>query len=80
VVEVNLAVGPATINMYVDGLVYGGSNAFTTTQGAFAGTSAGALYLGNSTTAEAPLTGTLDGALGYLRRRVETSASCGGLG
>jgi hypothetical protein len=63
VVEVNLAANPATINMYVDGLVYGGSNAFTST---FAGTPSGALYLGNSTTADAPLIGELDGALGYL--------------
>ena len=66
VVEVNLAANPATINMYVDGLVYGGSNPFTSTQSAFAGTPSGALYLGNSTTAAAPLIGELDGALGYL--------------
>jgi len=66
VVEVNLAANPATINIYVDGLVYGPTNTFASTQAAFAGTPGGAIYLGNSTTAQAPLIGTLDGALGYL--------------
>ena len=66
VVEVNLAANPATINIYVDGLVYGPTNTFASTQAAFAGTPGGAIYLSNSTTAQAPLIGTLDGALGYL--------------
>jgi hypothetical protein len=66
VVEMNLAATPATINIYVDGLVYGPTNTFASTQAAFAGTPSGAIYLGNSTTAQAPLVGTLDGALGYL--------------
>jgi hypothetical protein len=83
VLEVNLAANPATVNLYVDGLVYGGSNAFTSTQSAFAGTPSGALYLGNSTTANAPLTGTLDGALGYLSidpaERVAVISYLGGL-
>jgi hypothetical protein len=65
VVEVDLAVNPATINIYVDGFVYG-ADTFASTQPAFAGTPSGAIYLGNSTTTQAPLVGTLDGALGYL--------------
>jgi hypothetical protein len=66
VVEVDLTANPATIDMHVDGVVYGPRNVFASTQATFAGTPGGALYLGNSTTADTPLVGSLDGALGYL--------------
>jgi hypothetical protein len=66
VVEVDLTANPATIDMYVDGVLYGPRNVFASTQATFAGTPGGALYLGNSTTADSPFVGSLDGALGYL--------------
>jgi hypothetical protein len=69
VVEVNLAASPATVNMYVDGLVYGTTYTFTSTQTAFASTASGAIYLGNAFTtpkSNAPLVGEIGGALGYL--------------
>jgi hypothetical protein len=83
VIEVNLAASPATINMYVDGLVYGGTGTFASTQTAFAGTPSGAIYVGNSTTSDAPLVGELVGALGFLSldatERGAVTAYLGGL-
>jgi hypothetical protein len=69
VVEINLAASPATVNVYVDGLVYGSTSTFATIQTAFAQKAAYAIYLGNAVTSpdfDMPLNGEIAGGLGYL--------------
>jgi hypothetical protein len=69
VVEVNLAENPATVNMYVDGLVYGPTKTFAAPQNAFASEETTAISLGNAFTTpgpDRPLVGEIAGGLGYL--------------